>query len=165
MRGYSSVDQDTHDDFKPKYKGAKNDVNSQIEKDIKGHDVFLYMKGTPLQPQCGFSNRVVQILNAYGELAGLLALAVTLLAQQLAGAQARTRLRVVGRHARRRFPVRKAAGVAVQQRQHSQCVSDGVARIQVCGTGHGTSLRTQRYAKVSRCSVTGPPSHRYVSTP
>jgi monothiol glutaredoxin len=40
-----------------------NDVFERIEKDIKGADVMLYMKGTPMFPQCGFSARVVQILS------------------------------------------------------------------------------------------------------
>ena len=35
----------------------------QIEKLLQTHPVFLFMKGTPEQPQCGFSARVVQILN------------------------------------------------------------------------------------------------------
>lgn len=35
--------------------------------DIASHPVFLYMKGTPQQPMCGFSKRVVQILDSHGE--------------------------------------------------------------------------------------------------
>ena len=38
------------------------DVRERIEKDIKSSKVFLYMKGTPEMPQCGFSARAVQIL-------------------------------------------------------------------------------------------------------
>ncbi len=30
---------------------------------MKGHDVVLFMKGTPQFPQCGFSGQVVQILD------------------------------------------------------------------------------------------------------
>ena len=33
-----------------------------IRKDIQENKVMLYMKGTPDQPQCGFSARVVEIL-------------------------------------------------------------------------------------------------------
>ena len=37
-----------------------------IEDSVKGNDVFLFMKGTPDFPQCGFSGQVVQILNYLG---------------------------------------------------------------------------------------------------
>jgi monothiol glutaredoxin len=37
-------------------------VAQRIQNDIAQNDVFLYMKGTPMFPQCGFSARVVQIL-------------------------------------------------------------------------------------------------------
>jgi monothiol glutaredoxin len=40
-----------------------NQVHEQIETDIHANPVMLYMKGTALFPQCGFSARVVQILN------------------------------------------------------------------------------------------------------
>lgn len=38
----------------------------QIEAQIKAHPVLLYMKGNASMPQCGFSNRAVQILEACG---------------------------------------------------------------------------------------------------
>jgi len=38
----------------------------RIEADIKSNPVVLYMKGTPVFPQCGFSARVVQILSHIG---------------------------------------------------------------------------------------------------
>ena len=37
-------------------------IRESIELDIKSNDVHLFMKGTPLFPQCGFSSTVVQIL-------------------------------------------------------------------------------------------------------
>lgn len=40
----------------------KNKIGSQIEQ----NKVILYMKGTKDMPQCGFSARVVQILNSHG---------------------------------------------------------------------------------------------------
>ncbi len=40
------------------------DTLSQIKQQIAEHPVLLYMKGTPDQPQCGFSARVVQTLKA-----------------------------------------------------------------------------------------------------
>jgi monothiol glutaredoxin len=37
-------------------------VATRIQHDIEQNDVMLYMKGTPMFPQCGFSARVIQIL-------------------------------------------------------------------------------------------------------
>ena len=42
------------------------DINAFIEDMVKNNDVFLFMKGTPDFPQCGFSGQVVQILNYLG---------------------------------------------------------------------------------------------------
>jgi monothiol glutaredoxin len=38
----------------------------RIKQDIADHPVVLYMKGTPVFPQCGFSAAVVQILTQMG---------------------------------------------------------------------------------------------------
>ena len=43
-----------------------NPAFERIESDIKSSPVVLYMKGTPVFPQCGFSARVVQILSHLG---------------------------------------------------------------------------------------------------
>ena len=43
-----------------------NTVFEQIRGDVEGHDVVLFMKGTPVFPQCGFSAAVVQILSHLG---------------------------------------------------------------------------------------------------
>ena len=45
---------------------AMSNINTVIAEQVKGNDVFLYMKGTPDFPMCGFSGRVVQILNYLG---------------------------------------------------------------------------------------------------
>jgi len=42
------------------------DVVDSIEKQVSSHPVVLYMKGTPQQPQCGFSANAIRILNACG---------------------------------------------------------------------------------------------------
>ncbi len=42
------------------------EMKSQIEKDVKENQVVLFMKGNKEFPQCGFSARVVQILNQHG---------------------------------------------------------------------------------------------------
>ena len=43
-----------------------NPVRAQIEREIGEHDVVLFMKGTPILPQCGFSSLVVQVLSRLG---------------------------------------------------------------------------------------------------
>ena len=42
------------------------EILEQIKKETSENHVFLYMKGVPDQPRCGFSNQVVQILNHLG---------------------------------------------------------------------------------------------------
>lgn len=44
----------------------ENIVFDQIRKTINDNDVVLYMKGTGVFPQCGFSAAVVQILSETG---------------------------------------------------------------------------------------------------
>lgn len=41
-------------------------VEEQIKEFVSKNDVALYMKGTPVFPQCGFSSTVVQILDYIG---------------------------------------------------------------------------------------------------
>jgi len=43
-----------------------SDIAQRIQSDIDGNAVMLYMKGTPMFPQCGFSARVIQILTHMG---------------------------------------------------------------------------------------------------
>jgi monothiol glutaredoxin len=44
----------------------ENPVFAEIQSQIDSAPVFLFMKGTPMFPQCGFSARVVQILRHSG---------------------------------------------------------------------------------------------------
>ena len=44
----------------------KDPVQEHIEREISEHDVVLFMKGTPVFPQCGFSSLVVQVLSHLG---------------------------------------------------------------------------------------------------
>ena len=44
----------------------ENSIKDKIKNLIDGNPVMVFMKGTKLMPQCGFSNNVVQILNALG---------------------------------------------------------------------------------------------------
>jgi monothiol glutaredoxin len=41
-------------------------VFDRIKSEISANDVVLYMKGTPVFPQCGFSAAVVQVLTHLG---------------------------------------------------------------------------------------------------
>ncbi len=43
-----------------------SDINTRIADIVGGDDVVLFMKGTPLFPQCGFSSRAVAILDHCG---------------------------------------------------------------------------------------------------
>ena len=42
---------------------ATTATTARIEREIAANPVMLYMKGTAMFPQCGFSARVVQILS------------------------------------------------------------------------------------------------------
>lgn len=43
------------------------DIIETIKEQIENNDILLYMKGSPNQPQCGFSQRTVQALMQCGE--------------------------------------------------------------------------------------------------
>jgi len=43
-----------------------SDPNARIAQIVDNNDVVLFMKGTPLFPQCGFSSRAVAILDHCG---------------------------------------------------------------------------------------------------
>lgn len=43
-----------------------SDAHSRIADIVSSNDVVLFMKGTPLFPQCGFSSRAVAILDHLG---------------------------------------------------------------------------------------------------
>eukprot|EP00921_Rhytidocystis_pertsovi_P014782 GHVQ01023770.1.p1 GENE.GHVQ01023770.1~~GHVQ01023770.1.p1 ORF type:complete len:186 (+),score=13.08 GHVQ01023770.1:180-737(+) len=56
-------------DFSPKSK--ENDINweevkTKLDNLLSSHKVVLFMKGTPDQPECGFSAKVVSILKTAG---------------------------------------------------------------------------------------------------
>ena len=42
------------------------DTNSRLDEIVNSNDVVLFMKGTALFPQCGFSSRAVSILDHLG---------------------------------------------------------------------------------------------------
>lgn len=43
-----------------------SDINAKIKGVVDSNDVVLFMKGTPLFPQCGFSSRAIAILEHLG---------------------------------------------------------------------------------------------------
>ncbi|CCH66915.1 Uncharacterized monothiol glutaredoxin ycf64-like [Richelia intracellularis HH01] len=43
-----------------------SEVKEKIDTLIEQNKILVFMKGTKLMPQCGFSNNVVQILNSLG---------------------------------------------------------------------------------------------------
>ena len=45
---------------------TETDTNGRIREIVQGDDVVLFMKGTPLFPQCGFSSKAVAILEHLG---------------------------------------------------------------------------------------------------
>lgn len=45
---------------------TEEQILEQIQAEVAANKVFLYLKGTPELPRCGFSNQVVQILNHLG---------------------------------------------------------------------------------------------------
>jgi len=66
----TSVDEteETHDDFKTKRKVVSDPTEAAkaiIQQDVTSNPVFLYMKGNPSSPRCGFSANVVRILQHY----------------------------------------------------------------------------------------------------
>ena len=75
--GVSADDEDSHDDFKPKIKvkaaappasaaaPGQTDYAALVQKQVKSNGVFLYMKGSPDAPRCGFSRQVVMILRSH----------------------------------------------------------------------------------------------------
>jgi len=42
---------------------VSDDVQGRLKTLVEGNDVVLFMKGSPLFPQCGFSSRAIAILD------------------------------------------------------------------------------------------------------
>jgi monothiol glutaredoxin len=47
-------------------KEMMTDATTRIDEIVRSNDVVLFMKGTPLFPQCGFSSRAIAILDHLG---------------------------------------------------------------------------------------------------
>jgi len=59
---------DSHDDFAPKRKEVKGEEEAVrlIKEHVESNPIMLYMKGNPSMPMCGFSARVVGVLQEEG---------------------------------------------------------------------------------------------------
>ncbi len=59
---------DSHNDFAPKRKVIEDDNEAQkiIHEHVQNNRIMLYMKGNPSMPMCGFSARVVKVLQDEG---------------------------------------------------------------------------------------------------
>lgn len=58
----------SHDDFAPKRKevGGEEEAIGLIQEHVNSNPIMLYMKGNPSMPMCGFSAKVVGILQEEG---------------------------------------------------------------------------------------------------
>lgn len=68
VRSFAS-ESDSHSDFAPQKKKVVEDSEAAlklIDEHVKANPVMLYMKGTPGQPMCGFSAKVVGVLAEQG---------------------------------------------------------------------------------------------------
>ena len=43
------------------------EIKNRIEELVNSNTIFVFIKGSKLMPQCGFSNNVVQIFNTLGK--------------------------------------------------------------------------------------------------
>lgn len=50
----------------PNANGEGSGSKEAVERLVRAHPVVVFIKGSPGQPQCGFSNAVVQILRLHG---------------------------------------------------------------------------------------------------
>ena len=60
---------DSHDDFAPQKKKSvegEDEALKMIQDHVENNRVMLYMKGNPSMPMCGFSARVVEVLQKEG---------------------------------------------------------------------------------------------------
>ena len=58
----------SHDDFAPKRKNVEGEEEAirLIKEHVESNPIMLYMKGNPSMPMCGFSARVVGVLQEEG---------------------------------------------------------------------------------------------------
>ncbi|KAI0763323.1 glutaredoxin [Trametes elegans] len=68
VRGATSITPQSHTDRAPgtpKHE-SQEDLNNRLRKLMNQDKVVLFMKGSPEQPRCGFSRRIVELLRSQG---------------------------------------------------------------------------------------------------
>ncbi|MFC7226421.1 glutaredoxin [Salinirubellus salinus] len=53
--------------FDPNQSLPQEEVDDIVDEAIESNDVVLFMKGTPMMPQCGYSDRALRLLQEYRE--------------------------------------------------------------------------------------------------
>lgn len=51
--------------FDPNQAMEQQEVDDIVDSSIENNEVVLFMKGTPMMPQCGYSDRALQLLQAH----------------------------------------------------------------------------------------------------
>jgi monothiol glutaredoxin len=51
--------------FNPNESLPQDEVTERVEDAIADNDVVLFMKGTPMMPQCGYSDRALTLIDQY----------------------------------------------------------------------------------------------------
>ena len=53
--------------FDPNQSLPQADVTERVDRAIQENEIVLFMKGTPMMPQCGFSDRALTLLGRHRE--------------------------------------------------------------------------------------------------
>jgi monothiol glutaredoxin len=53
--------------FDPNQSLPQEEVNNIVDEAIESNEVILFMKGTPMMPQCGYSDRALKLLQQQRE--------------------------------------------------------------------------------------------------
>jgi monothiol glutaredoxin len=53
--------------FDPNQTLPQEEVNETVDEAIDANEVVLFMKGTPMMPQCGYSDRALKLLKQHRE--------------------------------------------------------------------------------------------------
>ena len=53
--------------FQPESDFTDDEIQSRVDEAIESNDVVLFMKGNRLMPQCGYSQRAVNLISQYQE--------------------------------------------------------------------------------------------------
>lgn len=64
IQDLAKVNSSPQENIHPSPPAGVTDLNTRLEKLTHSHPIMLFMKGTPEQPKCGFSKKVVEILKA-----------------------------------------------------------------------------------------------------